>query len=49
MSLLINDNNDREGDKHMEMNRKYWKGLDELKETNEFLEQRDREFLNPCL
>ncbi len=28
----------------MAMNRKYWKGLDELKETPEFLEQRDREF-----
>jgi len=28
----------------MEMNKKYWKGLDELKETPEFLQQRDQEF-----
>eukprot|EP01041_Mallomonas_annulata_P030332 gene30332-52448_t len=28
----------------MEMNRKYWKGLEELKETPEFLQQRDQEF-----
>ena len=26
------------------MNRKYWKGLEELKETPEFLQQRDQEF-----
>ncbi len=28
----------------MEMNRKYWKGIEELKETPEFLQQRDQEF-----
>lgn len=28
----------------MEMNRKYWKGLEELNETPEFLQQRDQEF-----
>lgn len=30
----------------MAMNRKYWKGLDELKETPSFIEQRDQEFTN---
>jgi molybdopterin-containing oxidoreductase family iron-sulfur binding subunit len=28
----------------MEMNRKYWKGLEELNETPEFLQQKDQEF-----
>ena len=28
----------------MGMTRKYWKGLEELKETPEFLQQRDQEF-----
>lgn len=28
----------------MGMNRKYWKGIDELKETSQFLESRDQEF-----
>ncbi|MDX1446361.1 TAT-variant-translocated molybdopterin oxidoreductase, partial [Lishizhenia sp.] len=30
----------------MATNRKYWKGLEELNETPEFLESRDKEFSN---
>jgi len=37
-------NQTTEGLKHMAMTRKYWKGIDELKETPEFLQQRDQEF-----
>ena len=29
---------------HMGMTRKYWKGLEELKETPEFLKSREQEF-----
>ena len=28
----------------MGMSRKYWKGIDELKETPQFIESRDQEF-----
>lgn len=28
----------------MEMNRKYWKGIDELVETQEFVESKNQEF-----
>jgi MoCo/4Fe-4S cofactor protein with predicted Tat translocation signal len=28
----------------MEMNRKYWKGIDELEETSSFIAARDQEF-----
>ena len=29
------------------MSRKYWKGLEELKETPSFIERRDQEFPQP--
>ena len=30
----------------MEMSKKYWKGIDELKQTTEFIKHKDQEFPN---
>jgi MoCo/4Fe-4S cofactor protein with predicted Tat translocation signal len=33
----------------MEMNKKYWKGIDELKQTPEFIKHKEQEFPNQQL
>lgn len=42
---VITNINKVEVKQNMATNRKYWKGLEELKETPEFIQQRDQEFM----